>query len=73
MIYSNIFYKLIIIFTIFLSTFYFSFSAIVTGKYPYTKRLNSGDYIIISSKNIIFTDEMQIKCSFEINFNPLLF
>ena len=27
-----------------------------TGKYPYLKRLNNGNYIIISSTSIIFAD-----------------
>ena len=31
-------------------------SSIITGKYPYTKRLNNGNYVIVSSRNISFVD-----------------
>ena len=30
--------------------------SIITGKYSYTKRLNNGNYVIVSSRNITFVD-----------------
>ena len=40
---------LLILFSVYSST-------VITGKYPYTKRLNNGNYVIASSRNITFTD-----------------
>ena len=47
----------LIIILFFLNNIYFSLSSLSIGRYPYAKRLNNGDYIIISSLNIIFTDD----------------
>ena len=52
---TNYSFQMIII-ILFLKSIYYSFSSISIGKFPYVKRLNNGDYIIISSINIVFTD-----------------
>ena len=41
---------------IFLEIFYYSFASILTGNYPYIKRLLNGNYIILSDSNISFAD-----------------
>ena len=51
---TNYSFQMIII-ILFLKSIYYSFSSISIGKFPYVKRLNNGDYIIISSINIVFT------------------
>ena len=53
---NNYSFQLIII-ILFLNNIYYSFSTFSIGRYPLVKRLNSGDYIIISSINIIFADD----------------
>ena len=40
----------------------------ITGKYPYVKRLNNGNYIIVSSTNITFTDPTLKKALKNFNF-----
>ena len=40
----------------------------ITGKYPYVKRLNNGNYIIVSSSNITFTDQTLTKSLKNFNF-----
>ena len=39
----------------FITSGYNSF-AIITGKYPYIKRINNGNYVIVSKTNITFAD-----------------
>ena len=41
---------------IFFLNIHYSFSTIQTGKYPYIKKLNNGNYIVLSSSNILFVD-----------------
>ena len=41
---------------IFFLNIHYSFSTIQTGKYPYSKKLNNGNYIVLSSSNILFVD-----------------
>ena len=48
---------------IFLSNFYDSVNIIYTGKYPLSKRLNNGNYIVISASNITIVDS---------NFNGII-
>ena len=45
-----------------------SSSSVITGKYPFTKRLNNGNYVIVSSRNITFVDP-----AFSIAYNSLNF
>ena len=51
----KIFNYFFFILMLFLNIFYYSL-AIITGKYPYTKRLNNGNYVIVSKTNITFAD-----------------
>ena len=44
-------------------------STIITGKYPYTKRLNNGNYVIASSRNITFTDSSLSTSLNSLNFD----
>ena len=48
---------------IFLSNFYDSVNIIYTGKYPLSKRLNNGNYIVISASNITIVNS---------NFNGII-
>ena len=41
---------------IFLTNFYDSVNKIYTGKYPLSKRMNNGNYIVISASNITIVD-----------------
>ena len=41
---------------LFLNSFYYSISSIATGQYPYIKRLNNGNYMILSATKIIYAD-----------------
>ena len=44
-------------------------STVITGKYPYTKRLNNGNYVIASSRNITFTDSSISTSLSSLNFD----
>ena len=46
----------------------FSSSSILTGKYPIIKRLNNGNYVVASSRNITFTDSSISTFSNTLNF-----
>ena len=48
--------------------FHYSLSSIETGNYPYLKRLNNGNYIILSSTKIIFADSTLTTSINEYNF-----
>ena len=56
LLFNIYFLKNFIIYLFFLNIFYFSTSIILTGKYPITKRLNNGNYVVASITNITFTD-----------------
>ena len=57
LIFQNHFFNFyIFLIIIFWNCFCFSSSEIITGKYPLTKRLNNGYYVIASITNITFAD-----------------
>ena len=59
---------------IFLTNFYYSINDIATGKFPFTKKLNNGNYIVLSSTNILIVDSTYTEIlSTPISFSPELF
>ena len=63
----------LIILFIFLKRFNISCSIIQTGKYPYVKRLNNGNYIILSGNNITFVDDSFTQIINTLNFDSNIF
>ena len=49
-------FQFIFLFILFLNLLYFSISSITTGEYPYIKRLNNRNYMILSATKIIYAD-----------------
>ena len=65
--------NILILLFILLNCFIPILSLIQTGKYPYIKRLNNGNYIILSSTNITFVDDSFTQIISTLNFDSDIF